>query len=510
MMILSRSSLAVVALLNFVSWGVPSVQAESRSDAATPIRYLVVIFQENVSFDHYFATYPNATNPDGQPHFRAKDDTPSVNGFTDGLLFYNKNSRQPFRLDRSQAMTCDQDHDYLHEQQAMNHGLMDKFVEFTDVSDPTCDDGIGRGLVMGYYDGNTVTAFWNYAQHFAMSDNFYNTVFGPSTPGALNLIAGQTHPATVVRQPVTESDVIDDTIVGDPRPGFDDCVPASRGTVSMGGQNVGDLLNARDITWGWFQGGFAPSSRNPDGTPNCDTSHLNIAGATVTDYIPHHEPFQYYAGHANQSHLPASSVSMIGRTDQANHQYDLADFWSAVDAGNQPRVSFLKAAAYQDGHAGYSDPLDEQAFLVETINRLQRLPQWRHTAVIITYDDSDGWYDHAMPPILSQSQTSRDGLTGPGLCGTAPEKFGGRCGLGPRLPFLLVSPWAKKNFVDHSTTDQSSVLRFIEDNWRLGRLEGSSDALAGTLNTMFDFDDGPREDRLFLDPATGLRLHRGD
>jgi phospholipase C len=470
----------------------------------TPIEHVVIIFQENISFDHYFGTYPRAVNDPGVPHFRAASDTPTVNGLTGPLLDHNPNRYQPLRLRRDQPVTCDQDHDYMHEQQAMNRGVMDKFFEFTEFSDPSCDDGVGPGLVMAYYDGNTVTALWNYAQHFAMSDNSYNTVFGPSTPGALNLIAGLTHPATVVRPPITINDVIDDTIIGDPRPGLDDCVPDNRGTVSMGGRNAGDLLNDHDLTWGWFQGGFAPSDRDPTGRAICGRTHVNIGGATVTDYIPHHEPFQYYESTRNPRHLPPSSVDMIGHTDEANHQYDLEDFWHAVDNGNMPAVSWLKAAAYQDGHAGYSDPLDEQQFLVETINRLQRRPEWRHTAVFIAYDDSDGWYDHAMPPIVSQSQTVRDGLTGEGLCGTSPSLhgYGGRCGYGPRLPLLVVSPWARRNFVDHSTTDQSSLLRFVEDNWSLGRLDGSSDDLAGPVNGMFDFEHR-RSDRLFLDPSTG-------
>jgi phospholipase C len=101
-------------------------------------------------------------------------------------------------------------------------------------------------------------------------------------------------------------------------------------------------------------------------------------------------------------------------SDQANHQYDLSDFWAAAESGNMPAVSFLKAPAYRDGHAGYSDPLAEQTFLVETLNRLQRLPEWEHTAVITAYDDSDGWYDHVMGPIVSQSSTSEDALTGDG------------------------------------------------------------------------------------------------
>src|SRR5262249_2252185 len=156
-------------------------------------------------------------------------------------------------------------------------------------------------------------------------------------------------------------------------------------------------------------------------------------------------------------HMPPSSVAMVGHSDQANHQYDLSDFWAAVNTGNLPAVVFLKAPGYQDGHAGYSDPLAEQQFLVTTINKLQQLPQWRDMAIVIAYDDSDGWYDHVMPPIVSQSNTTQDALTGPGACGSAaPEALQGRCGYGPRLPLLVISRFAKKNYVDHETTDQSS------------------------------------------------------
>jgi phospholipase C len=149
----------------------------------------------------------------------------------------------------------------------------------------------------------------------------------------------------------------------------------------------------------------------------------------------------------------------------------------------------------------------EQQFLVTTINQIMQTPEWNHIAIIIAYDDSDGWYDHAMPPIVNQSQTQYDALTGAGNAGTNPPfaGFQGRAGYGPRLPLLVISPFAKKNFVDHAITDQSSILRFIEDNWKLGRLgNGSFDALAGSLVNMFDFDrHDERERRLFLDPITG-------
>ena len=119
---------------------------------------------------------------------------------------------------------------------------------------------------------------------------------------------------------------------------------------------------------------------------------------------------------------------MIGRTDQANHQYDIADFWAAADAGNLPAVSYLKAPKYQDGHAGYSDPLDEQTWLVNTINQLETLKTWRSTAVVITWDDSDGWYDHVLGPLLTQSQTTLDALTGKGFCGSQARPGAGQLG----------------------------------------------------------------------------------
>jgi phospholipase C len=495
----------------------------------SPIKHVVVIFQENVSFDHYFATYPHATNPPNEPPFHAKDDTPRVNNLlAGGLLDQNPNSTQPFRLDRSQAVTCDQDHNYADEQAAFDFGLMDKFPEKVGSGNsaafPCADYGKGTGVVMGYFDGNTVTAFWNYAQHFAMSDNSFNTVFGPSTPGAINLISGDTSNATMLPLAADgktagspkgniAGGVNSGAVIGDPRPGFDNCLTtpvlgtAKKTRITLSGTNVGDLLNKKDITWGWFQGGFATTGTNADGTPACGAVSNSLASPSGTsDYIPHHEPFQYYQSTANPNHLPPSNPSMIGKTDQASHQYDLSAFWTALFEGRLPAVTFLKAKGAQDGHAGYSDPLDEQTFVVKVINALQQTDEWKQTAVIIAYDDSDGWYDHAMDVVVNQSDVSDDNLTGAGTCGvTAAGGTPGRCGYGPRLPLLVISPWSKRNYVDHRLTDQSSILRFIEDNWDLGRVGGASfDAKAGTLNGMFDFDDNPHLARVILDPATGV------
>jgi len=512
---------------------------------ATPIEHLVVIFQENISFDHYFATYPVALNPPDEPFFQANDDTPSVNGLgtlvqgqPEGVLLTNNpnannpangtNAINPVRLDRSQASTCDQDHDYGDEQSAFDQGLMDLFplsvgVDGNSFCDASFAYGKGQGLVMGYFDGNTVTALWHYAQHFSMNDNSFGTTFGPSTPGLLNLVAGNTYPAYVTSSSTSGIIAITNgvgTVVGDPDPAGDGCSAATRAQVTMGGKNIGDLLNAKGVSWGAFMGGFDLTITNPNGTTGCSRSSpaSPANGGPTKDYIPHHAFFQYWASTANPTHARPSSVKAIGTANDggANHQYDINDFFAALAAHNLPAVSFLKAIAAEDGHAGYSDPLLEQPFLVRTVNAVMRSPFWRNTAIVIMYDDSDGWYDHQMSAIVNSSAfaspsdpSDSDQLNGPGKCGNGPPLGGiqGRCGYGPRLPLLVISPFAKRNFVDHTLTDQSSVLAFIEDNWGTTRIGGGSfDELADSLLNMFDFDAAHtfKEDRrLFLDETTG-------
>jgi phospholipase C len=153
---------------------------------------------------------------------------------------------------------------------------------------------------------------------------------------------------------------------------------------------------------------------------------------------------------------------------------------------------------------------------VKVINFLQRQPEWKNTAIIVAYDDSDGWYDHQMPPLVNQSATSADMITGIGTCGSANGALPGvasgtthaqgRCGYGPRLPLMVISPWAKANFVDHTITDQSSIVRFIEDNWLNGQRigQGSFDAIAGSLDYMFNFEAPPNTVKFILNEASGI------
>jgi len=521
----------------------------------TPIKHLVVIFEENHTFDNYFGTYPNAANIPGEQswigipasEFHARAGTPKANNYVTNpdVFMHNPNvsntgaEANPQRWRPADAYICSPGNAGNQEQMAVDEGRMDRFSPAS--SDEGCPpDGTG---LMNYYDGNTLAAWWNYAQHYALSDAFFSTNYSPSTPGHLNLISGDIHGAVLhgadtsglYTNPVDGSL----TVTGNPGPFLDDCTPSSKNSVEMTGTNVGDLLNAKNVTWGWFAGGFAPTQLavlNPDGSTQtpaiCGQSHTanqytigdttyvvpnptinfttDIHGAAKPDYGAADEPFQYYASTRNTHHLPPSSAAAIGRSDQANHQYDVSDFLAALKAGNMAAVSFLKPPKYSYGHPGESDPLVEQAWAVQMINKIMTLPEWQSTAIIIAYDDSGAFYDHVAPPVLSPSNTPLDFHCGNGS--PAPGDGYARCRLGLREPFLLISPWAKENYIDHTVTEHASILRFIEDNWGLGFIDGptalppgteSVDRYAGSLMGMLDFTRAPNVSPLLLDPIRG-------
>ena len=606
-----------------------SARAHAANVTATPIKHVVVIFQENVSFDHYFGTYPNATNTDGQT-FHAAPGTPAVDGLLPAtshtlppalrhnrnLLTKNRNLSNPQRLDSSATgavpgqgqLTCDQDHDYSDEQQAFDGGSMDHFIQSTGTGAGNGPTGApcNADQVMDYYDGDTVTAIWNYAQHYAMSDDSFGTTFGPSAPGAINLASGDTgnvdtsHSAnspSLSTSTSPDGDLTADgkggySLTSDAQPYWDDC--STRDAVAMSGTNIGDELNRDHLSWGWFEGGFRPTETYKDGltaigqsgqststfipdefasagfqnnVPNstnqglCDAVHpigLALGGSGQwgykDDYIPHHEPFQYYASTANPHHLtiPTDSsgqatlagLAKVGHDTQSykngvpqfntpNHQYDTSDFDQLVAAINHgdlpasslPAVSFIKAPGYEDGHAGYSDPADEQQFVTGIVNELMQSPDWKNTAVIINYDDSDGWYDHVFSGVTNPSTSQADNLTGTTFSGATsgkcvssdPSKRSlageqGRCGFGPRLPMLVISPYAKSNYVDHNLSDQASIINFVEYNWHLPGIPGSADqvlakldrhnGLAFDLAGMFQFGGTP-DSKLILNQTTG-------
>ncbi|HTB60141.1 MAG TPA: alkaline phosphatase family protein [Polyangia bacterium] len=493
---------------------------------ATPIKHVVVVFGENISFDHYFGTYPGTNNL-----VTPLDTTNNFAPLT-GVDLLNHNpvaanaangsgAVNPFLLTGpAQAFTNDMGHNYKPEQQASDNGAMDLFPEFTGTAGPPPGSpaaALTKGLVMAYFDSGTVGEYWSIAQNFALNDNSWTTMFGPSTPGAINLISGQTNgfgatnkdPSTFSTNHVSPDGNGGWTLIGDTDPLNDVCSTSTEQNQFVG-QNIGDLLNAKSLTWGWFEGGFDITATNANGTTGCnretDPTVPFPAGEVSADYIPHHAPFQYYPSTANPTHARPSSAGAIGSTDVAKHNYDSTDFFAALAAGNLPSVVYLKAPAFQDGHAGYSDPVDEMNFVTKVMTALQGSQEWSSTAVIFDYDDSDGWYDHQAPPIVNPSTAAIDALNGAGVCTHGAQQTGpapatpllgadghpamGRCGYGTRVPLLVASPYAKKGFVDHTLTDQTSVLKFVEDNWLAGqRIQtgGSFDTIAGSIQNMFSF-----------------------
>jgi phospholipase C len=557
-----RKTVAALSAAFFLVGTLPTPVPAEEHRFPSPVRHVIVIFDENISFDHYFATYPKAQNNPGETPFNASPRTPAVNDLLtpldpdksfaripgvnlltanpngpkgSGAKFNGASATNPFRLGPTQAATADQNHATKPEQTAYNNGKMDRFPRSTGNASPPPSASAAvvaahaKGTTMGYFDGNTVTALWNYAQHFVLFDNSYTSQFGPSTPGAINLVSGQTNGIAANTNVLSSSgallhtshEVFDNqgglTMIGDPDPLGDVCSNTSSDNVRMAGRNIGDLLNAKGITWGWFEGGFDLKLVNANGTTGCARSTRNVVpgygGALQPDYVDHHEPFQFYPSTANPTHARPSSVAAIGHTfeadgvtrDPANHQYDTQDFFAVLRNGNLPAVSFLKPPSYQDAHAGNSDPVDEQTFLVKTINAVMNSRFWDSTAIFIAYDDSDGWYDHQMPPIVDPSFSSyMDVLNGPSVCdagvqqgrpltrtplnGVLGKPVWGRCGYGTRIPLLVVSPLVDANVVDHTLTDQTSIIRFIEDNWLDGeRIQpgGSYDSIAGDLTHVF-------------------------
>jgi phospholipase C len=524
----------------FTGYRTPGTVSQTlyRGSTSTPIKHLVVLFDENESFDHYFGTYPFAANTDGTK-FVAKPGTPTVNGFytkitksgpVGPLLTSNPNEYNPQRLTNSEALTSDQNHGYTPEEQAVDGGKMDMFVQKTESATPSAGcapEFCPPGIVMDYFDGNTVTGLWNYAQNYAMSDNNWDTTFGPSTPGALNVISGDTGNAKALTpvwsptpsQPATSTAINDGSMNGDVDPYFDTCSDTNHTTTGalgeLSGQNIGDLLNTGHVTWGWFQGGFGPTTTNSGGAV-CGATSANISGAVDAEYSAHHNPFEYYASTANPDHLAPSSLKEIGYTDQANHQYDLSYFNDALDGkgGAQlPSVSYLKAPEAEDAHPGYSDPIDEQQSLVNTINSVEKSKYWASTAIVVTYDDSDGWYDHQAPKIVNGSD---DATQDAAICTSAAVTIGSandRCGYSQRLPLVVISPYTRQNYVSGNLTDTASVVKFIEDNWLHGKsIPGSFDATSGSLDGrggLLDFNVRPHFSPVILNPATGAVVKSG-
>lgn len=384
----------------------PAQQPARRTQS--PIQHVVVIFQENVSFDRYFGTYPGAAGfPGGDPR--------GVPPQADGRL--------PYKATAGEA-AHDVPHDYQTMIREFDQGKMDRFSSESPYT-------------MGYFDYHEVPGYWLLARNFALADAYFQPVFGPSTPGALQLVAGY-----------------NGDIGGDPNPPFD---PHARCFLIACARpqtyrNIGDVLDEAGITWTWYQEGWSNG----------------------TGYVPHHNPFMYF-----------TNADPKGANKYADQIKDIPDYLADVKSGKLPAVAFLKGGTAggrtpdgttvgTDGHPGYSGPNPDDQFVTDLVGALMQSPAWQSTLIVVTFDESGGFYDHVAPPQIDTGSRWR--------------------GLGPRVPALFISPFARPGFVDHTQLTHSSVLKFIDWNWQLPALgnPGKLEARLGELTGALDFGQTPR------------------
>jgi phospholipase C len=380
------------------------------------------------------------------------------------------------------------DHGYGDMIRMANHGAMDQFLQlgndktvpnpstpttcpkFETVSPPGTDL---VALANSYYSGTPgdpnapLQNYWKLASQYTLADNFFQGVYGPSTPGAQWLVAATNNTP------------------GDPNPIGDICndYPASISPQEI--PNLGAEATAAGTSWAWFQGGFGTC------TPTA-----------VNGYSAHHDPFQYFTSTADLTHAYAFDPRMDYQ--QANrHQRDLSVLYAALSrtplAGpdtvpSLPAISWVKAPQLEDGHPGYSGPALEDAFVGDLVARLKASEYWKNTALVIAFDETGGWWDHVSPPDLGghfatwvDGQPNLTGCQYPGIPG-APC---GEAGLGPRMPVLVISRFARRGFVDHALLNTASLDRWVEWNHHLPALGvwGNRDVTAGNLTSAFVFGD---------------------
>jgi phospholipase C len=197
---------------------------------------------------------------------------------------------------------------------------------------------------------------------------------------------------------------------------------------------IGDRLDEKQISWGWFSGGWNDAL---DGKPD-------------PLFQFHHQPFVYFAKYAD------------GTSAKGAHLHDEQDFLQALKNNDLPAVSFIKPLGQDNEHPGYATLLKGQQHVADLVQAVQKSQYWNDTAIIITYDENGGFWDHVAPP------------------------KGDRWGPGTRIPAIIVSPYAKKGFVDHTQYDTTSILKLIEERWDLAPL-GTRDAAANSLTNALDF-----------------------
>ena len=408
----------------------------------TKINHVVVLYLENRSFDNLYGEFSGAEGLSAATRVTQMDSL----GAAYGVLPEASNAGLPLTLPNTpfpieQYITADKPtrdlvHRYYQEQSQIDGGKMDKFVAVSDA----------KGLAMGFYHTAALPLAVE-ARNYTLMDHFFHSAFGGSFLNHIYLIAAApppfpAAPASVVAQLDASGNLLKDGAVtpdgfavntsytvNAPHP-----ATATVLVPNLTMPTIGDRLSEKNVSWAWYSGGWSDA----------------LAGNPGALFQFHHQPFAYFANFAD------------GTTAKAQHLKDEKDFLAAAAAGTLPSVSFVKPSGLENEHPGYTDLLTGEKHVLDLINAVRNGPNWKDAAIIVTYDENGGFWDHVAPPV-------RD-----------------KWGPGTRVPTLIISPYAKRGFVDKTPYETVSILGLIERRWGITPL-GTRDAAAGDLTTAFDF-----------------------
>jgi phospholipase C len=418
-----------------------------------PLDHIVVIYLENRSFDNLYGEFPDANGlaaADAAPRQVDASGTPFVTlpAVPNSPAFPTDLANAPFSIEQyvpADAPTIDLVHRFYQEQRQIDGGRMDRFALVSDA----------KGLVMGFYHTLQLPLAAE-AQNYTLCDNFFHAAFGGSFLNHFWLIAARSPefsgaPAAVVAQLDASGGVVRDGFVtpdgfavntafsvNTPHPAT---VPAERLVPNQTFATIGDRLSERHVSWAWYSGGWNDA----------------LAGHADPLFQFHHQPFVYFANFAD------------GTDAKADHLKDEQDFLAALRSGRLPAVAFVKPVGVNNEHPGYTDLVTGENHVKALIEAVRSSPHWNHTAVIITYDENGGFWDHVAPPVVD------------------------RWGPGTRVPAIVISPFARHGHVDHHRYDTTSILALIEHRWGLVPLS-TRDAAADPLSGAFDFQRAPEPD----------------
>ena len=473
----------------------------ARSGGLDRIDTVVVIYAENRSFDHLFGLFPGAEGlADATPEQKTQLDhdgrplphlPPVFEGGKPDGRFPAALPNGPFRIDappingRLDQVLPSPWHLFYQNREQINGGRNNMFVAMSNVG----------AWPMGYFDGSSMK-LWTWAQEFTLADHFFMAAYGgsflnhfwlvcactPRDPDVApaqkaqidrrgNLKKKPTSPASVLRGPVEVFDgratPEDGYLVNTSQPPFQPSgiPPAAGGDVNLAdpsagpappqtARTIGDALSAKGIAWAWYAGGWDAALADGRRPPKEPRAVIYNRGAGSPIFVPHHQPFNYFARFAP------------GQPDRARYLKDEGQLLAAIDAGTLPPVAFFKPAGRYTEHPGYTDIVSGDEHIAMLLERLRKSPQWPRMAVIVTYDENGGFWDHVPPP------------SGPG--------WSDQWGPGTRIPAIIVSPFARRGYVDKTPYDTTSIIKFITRRFRLEPLPGVRDN-AGDLTNAFAF-----------------------